>query len=196
MLSILACLLLASTGRVFQTPARQASPSERALGDVDVPLARLPGAPSVGNTAGASFLDYDGDGWVDLYVNYTGSLFRNLGGTPFAQVADLDVFHPPLANRYGAACADFDNDGLPDIACEPRGDCFYLLKNLDGAGHFREIARDPALVIDPPSCGMFAETFCWADVDEDGDLDLWATAYPDRVTAGSSGNQFFEHLGP
>jgi hypothetical protein len=181
----------------WQTPARQTPlDGHQALGGVDVPLARMPNTPNVGNTAGAAFLDYDGDGWIDVYVNYTGKLFRNVGGTTFTQVADLDLFLPPLADRYGAACGDFDNDGLPDIACEPRGDCFYLLRNLDGAGHFLEIATDPELVLDPPACGMFAETFCWADVDDDGDLDLWATAYQDEVQAGSGGNQFFENLGP
>jgi len=180
-----------------QLSSRSAPPVGRELlGSVDVPLLRMPNAPNVGNTAGAAFLDYDGDGWIDLYVNYTGKLFRNLAGTNFTQVADLDVFLPPLADRYGAAAGDFDNDGLPDIACEPRGDCFYLLRNLDGAGHFLEIATDPELVIDPPGCGMYAETFCWADVDEDGDLDAWLTAYPDEVQPGSGGNQFLENLGP
>jgi hypothetical protein len=201
MLSILPVVLCSFPGPLLgppaQTPARQTPLGERqALGGIDVPLVRMPNAPNVGNTAGAAFLDYDGDGWIDVYVNYTGKLFRNMNGTTFAQVADLDAFLPPLADRYGASCGDFDNDGLPDIACEPRGDCFYLLKNLDGSGHFLEIATDPELVLDPPSCGMWAETFCWADVDDDGDLDLWATAYPERVQAGSDGNQFFENLGP
>src|SRR6185503_1545219 len=197
LLKALPALSLLSSALAPQTVSREIPlVGPQALGGVDVPLLRMPNTPNVGNTAGAAFLDYDGDGWIDLYVNYTGKLFRNVGGTTFTQVADLDTFLPPLADRYGAACGDFDNDGLPDIACEPRGDCFYLLKNLDGAGHFLEIATDPALVIDPPGCGMFAETFCWADVDEDGDLDLWATAYQDSVQAGSTGNQFLENLGP
>ena len=195
MLPIASCLLLSLSAPAPQTASRQPPGGREAL-VVDVPLQRMPAAPNPGNTAGAAFLDFDGDGWIDLYVNYTGKLFRNLAGTNFVQVADLDDFLPPIADRYGAGCGDFDNDGLPDIACEPRGDCFYLLKNLDGAGNFLEIATDPALVIDPPGCGMFAETFCWADVDEDGDLDLWATAYQDSVVAGSGGNQFFENLGP
>ena len=196
LLSIPSCALLTLAGLGFQTASRLPPGGRQVLGGIDVPLVRMPNAPSVGDTAGASFLDYDGDGWIDLYVNYTGKLFRNLGGTNFAQVADLDEFMPPRAQRYGAACGDFDNDGLPDIACEPRGDCLYLLRNLDGAGRFLEIATDPELFIDPAGCGMFAETFCWADVDEDGDLDLFAPAYPPRVEPTSEGNEFFENLGP
>jgi len=40
---------------------------------------------------------------------------------------------------------------------------------------------------------MWAETSCWADVDEDDDLDLWVTGY--MMPPGSS-NRFFENLGP
>src|SRR5262245_61890755 len=118
MLSILPCALLPCLGLSFQTPSRQPpSLARQGLVGVDVPLARMPNTPNVGNTAGAAFLDYDGDGWIDLYVNYTGKLFHNeAGGTTFVQTADLDAFLPPLADRYGAGCGDFDNDGLPDIA--------------------------------------------------------------------------------
>jgi len=45
----------------------------------EVPLIRYrdaqwPGGPPIGATAGAAFLDYDGDGWVDFFVNLSGSL--------------------------------------------------------------------------------------------------------------------------
>jgi hypothetical protein len=186
-------LLLALPPQTASIHARLAE--SQALGGVDVPLARMPNVEHVGTTAGAAFLDYDADGWIDLYVNYTGKLWRNESGTTFTPVADLDAFLPRRAERYGASCGDFDNDGLPDIACEPRGDCFYLLRNK-GTGNFLEIASDPALVSGLPGCGMFAETFCWADVDEDGDLDLWAPAYPPSTEPSSEGNQFFENLGP
>src|SRR5262249_47602450 len=51
-------------------------------------------------------------------------------------------------------------------------------------------------LLDVQPCGMYAETFAWADVDDDGDLDLWATAYQSSVQPGSGGNRFFENLGP
>src|SRR5262245_12757005 len=194
MLAIRACLSLALLATSPQTPARAPSLGERqALVPVDVPLVRW--GPSFDAT-GASFLDYDGDGWIDLYVNSNAGLWHNESGTAFVRVADLDVFLPPIAARYGSSCGDYDNDGLPDIACSPRGNCLFLLQNLGGTGAFREVARDPAVVSGSLSCEMFGETFCWADVDEDGDLDLWATAYPDQVAAGSGGSQFLQNLGP
>jgi len=165
-------------------------------GAIEVPLVPMPGAPVLGLTVAASFLDFDADGWIDLYVHYSGRLWRNQEGRGFVLAADLDAFLPRTVGRYGASCADYDGDGLADIACEPRADCLYVLRNLDGAGSFQEIARDPALLLDPPGCFMLGETFCWADVDDDGDLDLWATAYPSSVVPGSGGNQFLENLGP
>ncbi|MSR62420.1 MAG: VCBS repeat-containing protein [Planctomycetes bacterium] len=178
----------------LQSPAAHALAGSQPLGAVDLPLTRLPGVDPF-NSAGVSFLDYDGDGWSDLYVNASAGLWRNLGGTTFVRVADLDVFLPPIVNRYGASCGDYDNDGLPDIACSPRGDCFFLLHNL-GVGVFQEVAGDPAIVEGTLSCQMYGESFAWADVDADGDIDLWLTAYPDDVSPGSGGNQFLENLGP
>jgi VCBS repeat protein len=172
---------------------------QQARSAVDVPLSLLPGASDLGFTTGVSFLDFDADGWIDLYVNLTGELRRNVDGIAFPIVADLDVFLPglpPFPIRYGSACADYDEDGLPDIAGEPRGRiCLYLLKNMDGAGSFLDVAQDPAVLPEPLPCAMQAETFCWADTDDDGDLDLFAPAYPDDVAPKSGGNHFYESLG-
>ena len=177
-----------------QTSTAAPLPHEN-LGGVDVPLVRLTSIPPWNSTA-VSFLDYDGDGWIDLYVNQNAGLWHNEGGTTFVRAADLDVFLPPILDRYGASAGDYDNDGLPDIACSPRNDCFYLLRNLDGAGNFLEVASDPAILDDRLSCTMYGESYAWCDVDDDGDLDLWLTIYPDDTTPGSGGNQFLENLGP
>jgi VCBS repeat protein len=145
-----------------------------------------------GNANGAAFLDHDADAWPDIYVHGTGRLHGNLEGQAYALVANLHDVLPTLGNRYGASAGDYDADGLPDLALEPRDDCFYLLKNLGGAS-FVEVASDPEVLLDPIACPIAAETFCWADVDDDLDLDLWAPFYgelPDR------GNRFLENLGP
>jgi len=165
----------------------------------EVPLVRYrdaqwPFGPDIGNTAGASFLDYDADGWVDFYIHINGGLWHNDGGVTWTKTADLDVLMPPIEQRYGSSCADYDQDGLPDIATEPRqsdsDDCFHLLRNLGGGPNFVDVATDPS-VVDVQPCNLNSETACWADVDDDGDLDLWLTAYPD-----GGGNQFWENLGP
>ena len=75
MLPVPACLLL-SVGPALQMPSRQPPGGRQALVDVDVPLVRFGGGPAF-NSSGASFLDYDGDGWIDLYVNSNAGLWRN-----------------------------------------------------------------------------------------------------------------------
>jgi hypothetical protein len=168
----------------------------------EVPLVRYrdaqwPNGPPIGNCAGASFLDYDGDGYIDFYIHLNGGLWHNEAGQTWTRSADLDGVLPPIDARYGSSCGDYDNDGLPDIATEPRqsetDDCFHLLRNL-GGGSFVDVATDPLIVLGQP-CEMNAETACWADVDEDGDLDLWVTAYPSLASDGG-GNRFWENLGP
>jgi hypothetical protein len=167
----------------------------------EVPLTRYrdaqwPAGPEFGNTAGVSFLDYDADGWVDLYVHFNGRLWHNDQGLTWSPGGSLNALLPGVTQRYGATCGDYDNDGLPDIATEQRqsdeDDCFRLLHNL-GGGAFEEVAGDPSIVIGQP-CEMWSETGCWADFDDDGDLDLWITAYPGEDLAG--GNRFWENLGP
>ncbi|HEX5051324.1 MAG TPA: VCBS repeat-containing protein [Planctomycetota bacterium] len=155
-----------------------------------------------GAANGVSWGDYDRDGWIDVFCLQSARLWRNLGGTGWQLVADFD--QPPTQllavtqYRYGSSFGDYDNDGLPDLAVEPRGccggdTCFHLLQNLGGGPNFTEVATPAGTIITEP-CGLDAETAGWADVDNDGDLDLFVPVYPPWV--GSAGNFFWTNLGP
>src|SRR6202050_795260 len=70
--------------------------------------------------SGACFLDYDGDGRVDLFVSDNGpqggvGLYHNLGNGKFEDVRKRAGLDPGL---HGSACTggDYDNDGAPDLA--------------------------------------------------------------------------------
>lgn len=152
-----------------------------------------------GTANGVSWGDYDRDGWIDVFCLQSGRLWRNLGGVNWQLVAS---FVPQLLAstqyRYGSSFGDYDNDGLPDLATEPRGccggdTCFHLLHNLGGGPNFAEVSTPAGTIITEP-CGLDAETACWGDVDDDGDLDLFLPVYPPWV--GSSGNYFWTNLGP
>ncbi|HET6201441.1 MAG TPA: VCBS repeat-containing protein [Planctomycetota bacterium] len=148
-----------------------------------------------GATNGISWGDYDGDGWIDAFACQAARLWRNLGGTSWQLVADLDapptVVLPVGGFRYGASFGDYDNDGLPDLPTEPRSfsGCFQFLHNLGGGPSFADVSSASAVVISEP-CAIDSETIGWADVDGDGDLDMFLPVYP------PTGNFFWTNLGP
>ncbi len=168
----------------------------------EVPLslftnASYPGGVNFGGTMGISFGDYDGDGFTDVVTGWTGGLWRNVGGTDWQFAANLSNVMPPSERRYGFSFGDYDNDGLPDIATSPRvpawgDDRMHLLHNAGGGGSFIDVAADPSIVdVQPYGNG---ETLCWADVNGDGNLDLFVPAYP--AWAGGPGNFFLLNQGP
>ncbi len=167
----------------------------------DVPLSlwtssAYPQGLDFGDTMGISFGDYDGDGDIDVFACWSGNLWRNVAGMDWQLAGNLATLVPPTERRYGASFGDYDNDGLLDIATAPRipawgDDRMHLLHASQGAG-FTDIASDPALVDVQPYGN--AETLCWADVDDDADLDLFVPVYP--AWSGGPGNFFLTNQGP
>jgi hypothetical protein len=82
-----------------------------------VDIASDAGISSAGFVKGASFLDFDRDGWMDLYVSSLKGpdrLFRNRGDLTFNDVAaDLGVEEP--FKSFASGALDYDQDGLIDI---------------------------------------------------------------------------------
>ncbi|MEP0848665.1 MAG: CRTAC1 family protein [Phycisphaerae bacterium] len=88
------------------------------------------GVAAVQYSIGAACGDYDGDGWLDLYVTSLGvgnsdvapgmhRLYRNNGGVSFTNVAaaaGVNYTSPVLADGMGAAFGDYDLDGDLDLA--------------------------------------------------------------------------------
>ena len=148
-------------------------------------------------TMGVSFGDYDGDGFTDIFACYSGNLWHNVRGIDWEFAGNLSSQMPPTERRYGASFGDFDNDGYPDLATAPRvpawgDDRLHLLQNVGGGASFIDVAPDKSILDSQPYGNV--ETVCWADVNGDGNLDLFVPAYPEWD--GGPGNFFFLNGGP
>ena len=134
-------------------------------------------------TQTAAWLDFDGDGWLDLFVGnetwgrgpYPCQLFRNLGDGSFVDVAPelgVDV----VGAVKGATAGDYDNDGRPDLYLALVGSDNLLLRNegpgADGSWSFSD--RTPEAGVAEPVDAF--PTWFW-DFDNDGWLDIYVAGY-------------------
>jgi hypothetical protein len=136
---------------------------------------------------GAAFLDYDQDGFIDLYVcngrwidgfskgekskTRTGNrLYRNMGDGTFTDVTEKAGVE---TNGYGmgACVGDIDNDGYPDLFVSNYGPNVLFRNN--GNGTFTDITKK-AGVSGGNECSVGA---AWLDYDNDGLLDLYVGNY-------------------
>ncbi len=127
----------------------------------------------------ASAADYDNDGDADLFVanknNQNNLLFRNEGNLNFTKIEDSPVTSDG-GNSNGGCWGDYNNDGYLDLLVT--NGSFYFYKNVNflyknnGDGTFTKIVDQP--VVQDTSYFMSGN---WGDFDNDGDLDLYLTAY-------------------
>ncbi|HEV2862256.1 MAG TPA: CRTAC1 family protein [Pyrinomonadaceae bacterium] len=137
----------------------------------------MPQVASMG--AAVSVVDFDRDGWQDIYVTNSGeasrnALYRNNADGTFKDVAAelglADVNRPEDGVSMGAVWGDYDNDGWEDLFLYKWGRP-ELFHNEAGKGFKRatEAAGLPAWVN--------ANTAVWLDYDRDGLLDLFLGGY-------------------
>ncbi len=137
--------------------------------------------------SGAAWLDYDRDGWIDLYL-LTGKyhegvsegeppegtplnrLYRNRRDGTFEDVTARAGVGCASCFSIGAAVGDYDNDGWPDIYVANHGPNVLYRNRRDGT--FSDEARRAG--VDNPGCSVAAT---WLDVDRDGRLDLYVGNY-------------------
>ncbi len=138
-------------------------------------------------SGGIGLIDFDGDGWLDVYVLQGGPfpprsdgagrgagdrLFRNRGDGTFQDATDSSGLSK-MAQGYGhgVAVGDYDNDGHPDLFVT-RWRSYALYRNR-GDGTFEDLTAPAGLGGDRdwPTSSAFA------DLDNDGDLDLYVCHY-------------------
>jgi enediyne biosynthesis protein E4 len=133
--------------------------------------------------SGVALLDYDNDGWLDIYL-VNGSTEAALRGKEPAPRAMLlhnnhdgtftDVTEKAgVANErwgFGVAIGDYDNDGWPDIYVTNFGKNRLYHNNHDGT--FTDVAEKAGLTL-----GSWSTGATWGDYDHDGYLDLFVAGY-------------------
>ena len=133
--------------------------------------------------SGVSLLDYDNDGWLDVYL-LNGSTAAALKGSEPSPHAAL--FHnnrngtfsdvtarAEVANDrwgFGVAAADYDNDGWPDLYVANYGTNRLYHNNHDGT--FSDVAAKAGVGLGGWSTGP-----SWGDYDRDGLVDLFVAGY-------------------
>lgn len=132
----------------------------------------------LGKGMGIGFNDYDGDGFVDIFVandNMPNALFHNLDGKKFEEVAlDAGVAYSEngkAVSGMGAEFRDLDNDGLPDIwHTATELETFPLFQNR-GKGIFIDVTGRSGLA--RPTLEMSGWSNAVADFDNDGLKDVF-----------------------
>jgi hypothetical protein len=126
--------------------------------------------------AGAVVADFFGDGRPDAFFfgskraelvlqDPDGTLHHNPGGVISAEV--------PMDMGFGGSVADFDADGDLDVYMSRYQEPNVLLENV-GDGTFRDVAAERGV---QGAANHFSASSSWADVDRDGDLDLFVSGH-------------------
>ncbi len=157
-------------------------------------------------TGGVAVLDYDGDGWLDVFfVNgaklkenqtdgdpldksapeFWNRLFRNNRDGTFTDVTEKAGLRGK-GYGMGAAVGDYDNDGDPDLFVTNYGRSVLYRNNGDGT--FSDVTSQAKLMADG-----WATSAGFVDYDNDGNLDLFVCRY---LEWGFASNIYCGNKGP
>lgn len=151
--------------------------------------------------SGASWVDYDRDGWLDLYLckfylpgsppNYQNNnhLYRNLGDGTFEDVTLIAGIGDGITTSFQSLFFDYDNDQWPDLyVINDRVQVPNSLYHNNGDGTFSNMSLQSGtnIYVDAMCCNA-------ADFDHDGDLDLFITDTGPDILFLNNGNGTFSN---
>ncbi len=132
--------------------------------------------------AGCAFVDYDNDGWMDIYLVNSGrcdffdpnpplhnALYRNNRDGTFTEVTK-EAGVPGGGYGQGIAVGDYDGDGFPDLYVTQYGRS--ILYHNNGDGTFTDVTEKAGVV-----APGWSSSAVWFDYDNDGRLDLFVCQF-------------------
>jgi hypothetical protein len=134
--------------------------------------------------AGCAFLDYDNDGWMDIYLVNSGkcdfysshpplrnALYRNNRDGTFTDVTEKAGV-PGGGYGMGVAVGDYDGDGFADLYVTQYGQ--NILYHNNGDGTFTDVTGKAGL-----AAPGWSSSAAWFDYNNDGRLDLFVCRFVD-----------------
>jgi hypothetical protein len=132
--------------------------------------------------SGCAFLDYDNDGWMDIFllsgtrlegppVGATNRLYKNNRDGTFTDVTDKAGLRD-IGWAYGVCVGDYNNDGFEDLFCTYFGQNRLFRNNGDGT--FSDQTRQAGL---SNAVDRFGTGCTFVDYNRDGYLDLFVSNY-------------------
>ena len=188
-----ACAALSGLGLPFSVAAQVPSHSTEAVfEDIPPSMSGIHWVHTAGKTAtkylpetsgaGCAFLDFDNDGWMDIYLVNSGkcdlytpphplrnALYRNNRDGTFTDVTEKAGVGGG-GYGMGVAVGDFDNDGFPDIYITQYGQNILYRNNRDGT--FTDVTAQAGV-----AAPGWSSSAVWFDYDSDGLLDLFVCQF-------------------
>jgi len=156
-----------------------------------IDAANPPSIITQGGYPGTSWIDYNNDDLIDLFIN-PDNLFKNTGSGNFAGNPDLKGRTQLLSQSVigsGNSWADYNNDGFIDLFFAS-GKSFLFRNNGDET--FTKITEGQI----GDSIGNRGWTSAWADYDNDGNVDLLIVHPANFVPGAPTSNHLYHNDGP